>query len=50
VRLTANKGQVSNGAWRGWIGTAVLASPYTTTGDGSYCLTSNWDFSLKGQS
>jgi hypothetical protein len=50
VRLTANKGQVSNGAWRGWIGTAVITSPYTSTGGGYYCPTSNWDFSLKGAS
>jgi hypothetical protein len=50
VRLTANKGQVSNGAWRDWIGTAVLTSPYTSTGGGSYCPTSSWDFSLSGKS
>ena len=50
VRVTANKGQVSNGAWRGWTGTVVLTSPYTSAGGGSYCPASSWDFSLRGQS
>ena len=50
VRVTANKGQVSNGAWRGWIGTVVLASPYTDAGGGYTCPTQSWDFSLKGKS
>ena len=49
VRVTANKGQVSNGAWLGWTGTAVVTSPYTGVG-GGYCPTSSWDFSLRGKS
>ena len=48
VRVTANKGQSSNGAWRDWTGTVVLAEPYTEASGGMYCPASSWDFSIKG--
>jgi len=48
VTLTPEQGQISNGAWGGWAGTAVLSTPYTSVGSGSYCPASNWNFSLSG--
>jgi hypothetical protein len=48
VTLSPNQGQVSSGAWGGWTGTAVLSSPYTSLGNGSYCPAANWNFSLSG--
>jgi hypothetical protein len=49
LHVTANKGQVNNGAWAGWTGTVVLTEPYTTSGSG-YCPTQSWYFSLSGKS
>jgi hypothetical protein len=48
VTITPDKAQISNGAWGGWTGTAVLSSPYTGLGGGSYCPAANWNFSLSG--
>lgn len=48
LRIAADSGAVSNGAWNSWHGTWVVSTPYTTADGGYYCPAQSWHFSISG--
>ncbi len=46
LTLVPDASQISNGHWGQRTGTVVATAPYTDMGNGSYCPSASWDFSV----